>query len=64
MVDYKVLPVLILVLIFETSRSQTCINENVGRVLQHQMNLCYSFSEDAIDLRVVGGASINISDAS
>jgi secreted trypsin-like serine protease len=62
MVKYKVF--LILVLAFKTSRTQTCINENVGRVLQYQKNLCYSFSEDAIDLRVVGGASINISDAS
>jgi len=55
---------LLLSSIVVTIECNTCMNENSGQVLQNQDSLCFSFSDDAIDLRVVGGRSINASDAS
>ena len=55
---------LLLSSIVVTIECSTCMNENSGQVLQNQDSLCFSFSDDAIDLRVVGGRSINASDAS
>eukprot|EP00092_Neocalanus_flemingeri_P094841 GFUD01120628.1.p1 GENE.GFUD01120628.1~~GFUD01120628.1.p1 ORF type:complete len:755 (-),score=146.20 GFUD01120628.1:34-2277(-) len=50
---------LIIITILKVSNSQNCLNEGFDQ--QYQRDLCYAFT--AIDLRVVGGAGINVTEA-
>ena len=57
----KHLSLLMIISQVRVSSSQMCINEGFDQ--QYKKDVCLAFSEEDFDLRVVGGESINVTDA-
>merc|ERR1712106_210599 len=56
MLQHRLLYILTMIISLRMSKFQMCINDDSQ---QNKRNLCFGFSGDALDLRVVGGANTN-----